>query len=222
MAKIFTIIGIVIILGLLFTVVVYASGRLGKRKVSPKPDRQEASREVIDTSSKKDAPVEQPIRLPNVCRIWNRWEKLENNIQMQEGHGTNLLGDDWEVGMCPRGNYYQKINQSDYWCSKPETMVNHTAKLCSQYISNSNMATPVPATCQDNSPLAAFDRWVELKEPLGVSVGTYQGSGWEGTVCPEGACFQLLGNQENWCVPREYVAQGTVAASEVIEPEPQQ
>jgi len=232
------VIGVVVIVAILVMFVLWATGCFKPKKpVSTEPPEEakkaaevivrQAAQNVLEKTKSQARQAKQardsqpaPVRLPMVCKVWDRWQFLDNDLYMRPGHSKNLLGDGWLKNTCPAKHFYQQINHNDYWCAKPETKGDNTAILCSQYISNDKMAAPVPPTCVDNSPLAPFDRWVQLREPLGVAMGTYQGSAWNGTVCPQGACYQLLNNQENWCVPIENVQQGTTGAAEDIIPIP--
>jgi hypothetical protein len=161
---------------------------------------------------KQDNP--KSVKLPFVCKIWDRWQHLNHPLHIQDVSKVNLLGDGWNNGVCPAIHLYQQLNQKDHWCVKPQTRGDETAKICAQYISNDSLASPIEPTCSDDSNLAPFDRWVQLKEPLGIAHGTYQGSAWQQTVCPAGSAFQLLADRENWCVPIENISQATQAAAE--------
>jgi hypothetical protein len=154
------------------------------------------------------------ISLPKICRIWDRWVELDEDVRDPSAQ-TNRLGNAWQGSVCPATSLYQKINQLDRWCVSPPRRNEYNRELCAHYISNDEMAEAVSPTVDTKDPLAAFDRWVELKQALGMRTGEKRGASWQGSVCPAGACYQLLANQESWCVPKESVQLATKEAGNV-------
>jgi hypothetical protein len=149
------------------------------------------------------------LELPTVCRIWDRWRRLNQPLSVNSNQ--NLLGGGWLQTVCPAKYWYQQINQKDHWCTAQPRI--ETAVICSQYISQDEVAVPLPATVANQSTLAPFDRWVQLKQSIGLADAKYQGSAWQVSVCPEGSAFQLLADQEAWCVPTNSVNEATIAAA---------
>ena len=199
MASIFISLGMIAIVVIILTLSVrYVSGCLAPKTTT--------SAQLPSSSDR--------LSIPRVCQVWDRWTTLETDLTLPESARGHLLGSGWSAQVCPRGNQYQQINQLDHWCSPPGAKETHTAALCSHYISNDALASPIAATCADTAALAPFDRWVALKEPLGVGAGTLRGSAWERNVCPAGACFQLLNNNTSWCVPVDQVAASTIEAAQ--------
>ena len=209
----------VVCVGVVLFAVLYFTGCFSKKKENKEnlnlPNLGSRTKGIETKNKRRQGSEEkEDIVLPNICQIWDRWTTLDRDLHVPE-EKNNRLGAAWMGNVCPARSLYQKINQVDCWCITPENQRLQTRELCANYISNDHVADAVPPTVPITHPLAAFDRWIELKKPLGIGAGTRQGTAWEGSVCPRGACYQLLANKESWCIPKEAVQQATQAAGEV-------
>lgn len=133
----------------------------------------------------------------NVCDVWDRWALLRSRQEVPTGR--TLLGSAWENGnTCPAGALFQQINRREVACVPPEDREEATKLICHNHISNNDIAQPSFAVSEPGT--SCCDHFVQLSQGIDFEAGTRKGSAWIGSLCPEGALFQLLEDNEMWCV----------------------